>query len=193
MLPVDESVDTVDLDLHPNEASDLAVVPAAGSWPLRPDLRDRARRGRDRGVDRGPRPSRRRCQPRVGSAVRLSAGADRSRRAHRGRGGVRLPGRSPVRASARTSAPRTARWRRGGRGSRGSRTPTCAAAVEGTRAADRDRAQPLRPAPRDQRPAARVGVDLRELGPRARERLILRTIERGAKKSKSWVAPGARG
>ena len=31
MLPVDESVDTVDLDLHPNEASDLAVVPAAGS------------------------------------------------------------------------------------------------------------------------------------------------------------------
>ena len=30
MLPVDETVDTVDLDLHPNEASDLAVVPDGG-------------------------------------------------------------------------------------------------------------------------------------------------------------------
>ena len=27
MLPVDQTADTVDLDLHPNEASDLAVVP----------------------------------------------------------------------------------------------------------------------------------------------------------------------
>ena len=175
-MPVDETVDTVDLDLHPNEASDLAVVPG---WhrALRPDLRDRARRGRDRGVDRGPRASRRRRDARLGRgpAVVLAPTT---------RGAPRTPrratsGASTCTCSARTSAPRTGRWRPSGRGSRGcarrtwrprstvpsrrSRSPATASACTG----------------RSTTACASRAWRCAELGPRARERLVLRTIERG--------------
>src|SRR3954462_9414537 len=99
-----------------------------------------------------------------------------------------VPGASTCTCSARTSAPRTGRWRPSGRGSRGGRTADLAAAVEGEKPPieiARNRFG-LHRAVNDR--LKESGVELRELGPRARERLVLRTVELGGKKGKSWAS-----
>ena len=65
MLPVDQTVDTVDLDLHPNEASDLAVVPG-GLARCDQTFVTVLDEGVIEAVDRDPRASRRRCHAAAG-------------------------------------------------------------------------------------------------------------------------------
>ena len=154
MLPVDETVDTVDLDLHPNEASDLAVVPGGlarydqtfvtvlDEGVIEESIAILGHRGDD--VTSG------------WDAVRLSltptdhAGRTEDAEAcdfwgeHLYVLGSHFGSKDGPLEAKRAWIARV-------------RTADLAAAVEGAEAADRDRPQPLRAAPGGQRPPARVG------------------------------------
>jgi hypothetical protein len=185
MLPVDETVDAVDLDLHPNEASDLAVVP--GGLPsydqafvtvldegvIEESIAVLGHRGSDltQGWD----------------AVRLSltptANAGRTEDAeacdfwgeHLYVLGSHFGSKDGPLEAKRAWIARV-------------RTADLAAAVDGSKPPieiARNRFG-LHRAVNDR--LRESGVELRELGPRARERLVMRTIERGTKKGKAWVS-----
>ena len=180
-----ETADAIDLDLFPNEASDLAVVPgglvAVYDQAFVTVL--------DEGVIEesvailghgGDDPFEGWKHSGCGSQPPSTPGAPRTRR------------RATCTAITctslvHTSAPRTARWRRGGPGLRGSRRSTCRLRSQAERppvAIARNRFT-LHRAINDR--LRESGLALRELGSRARERLILRTIERAERKQKAWA------
>jgi hypothetical protein len=185
MVPVDESVDAVDLDLHPNEASDLAVVPDGGlarfdqtfvtvldEGVIEASIAVLGHRGDD--VTQG------------WEAVRLSltpidhAGKTEDAEAcdfwgeHLYVLGSHFGSKDGPLEAKRAWIARV-------------RTADLEAAVEGS-------APPIEIA-RNRFGLHRAvndrlkecGEALRELGARARERLVARTVERGVKKGKSWA------
>ena len=186
MLPVDESVDTVDLDLHPNEASDLAVVPDGGlarfdqtfvtvldEGVIEESIAVLGHRGDD--VSEGWEPVRLSLAPTDHAGRTEDAEACDFWSEHLYVLGSHFGSKDGPLEAKRAWIARV-------------RTSDFAAAVEGSKPPieiARNRFG-LHRAVNDR--LRESGVELRELGPRARERLVLRTIERGAKKGKSWVA-----
>jgi hypothetical protein len=182
---VDETVDTVDLDLHPNEASDLAVVPGgiAGfdqafvtvldEGVIEASVAVLGHRGDD--VASGWEAVRLRLSP-VSEAGRTEdAEACDFWGEHLYLLGSHFGSKDGPLEAKRAWIARV-------------RVADLGAAVEGgTPPIEIARNRfGLHRAINDRLRSS--GVALRELGPRARERLVLRTIERGVAKGKSWAS-----
>ena len=182
---VDETVDAVDLDLHPNEASDLAVVPGGiarfdqtfvtvlDEGVIEESIAILGHRGGDVTTS--------------WEAVRLSF--------------------SPTSDAGRTEDAEACDFWGEHLYVLGSHFGSKDGPLEAKRAwIARVRTADLEAAASGEKPPIEIarnrfgmhraindrlreaGVPLRELGPRARERLVLNTIERGSKKGKAWAA-----
>jgi hypothetical protein len=184
MLPVDESVDTVDLDLHPNEASDLAVVPGGlarydqsfvtvlDEGVIEESIAVLGHRGGD--VGSGWDAVRLTLEPTDHAGRTEDAEACDFWGEHLYVLGSHFGSKDGPLEAKRAWIARV-------------RTADLAAAVDGSKPPieiARNRFG-LHRAVNDR--LREAGVELRELGPRARERLVLRTIERGTNKVYSWV------
>jgi hypothetical protein len=183
-MPVDETVDTVDLDLHPNEASDLAVVPGGiarydqtfvtvlDEGVIEESIALLGHRGTD--VSEG------------WDAVRLHL--------------------TPTDHAGRTEDAEACDFWGDDLYVLGSHFGSKDGPLEAKRAwIARVRKDDLAAAVEGERPPIEIarnrfglhravndhlresGVPLRELGPRARERLVARTVARARKKGKSWA------
>jgi hypothetical protein len=184
-MPADETVDNVDLDLYPNEASDLAVVPNGGL--------DRYDQTFVTVLDEGV----------IEESIAILG--HRGDAVTEGWDAVRLQ-LSPVDHASRTEDAEACDFHGDHLYVLGSHFGSKDGPLEAKRAwVARVRTDDLAAAVEGERPPIEIarnrfglhralndrlresGVALRELGPRARERLVTRTVERGRTKGKSWV------
>jgi hypothetical protein len=185
-MPVDETVDAVDLDLHPNEASDLAVVPAGvvarfdqtfvtvlDEGVIEESIAILGHRGDD--VTQGWEAVRLHLEPADHAGRTEDAEACDFFGDHLYILGSHFGSKDGPLEAKRAWMARVAK-------------ADLAAAVDGERPPieiARNRFA-LHRALNDR--LRESGVQLRELGPRARERLVLKTVERARQKGKAWAA-----